>query len=86
MYLVDCYDQNSDFFVLLAFPVSRHEASCGIILPSGTLVEFPGELGVTAILDCVLHRAISRGNSYWLNDKLKAGLIRTAEPAAVNNE
>ena len=34
----------------------------------------------SAILDCVLHRAITiniRGNSYRLKDKLKAGLIRT---------
>lgn len=41
----------------------------------------------TAILDRVLHHAITiniRGNSYRLKDKLKAGLIRTAEPEAVN--
>lgn len=41
----------------------------------------------TAILDRVLHHAITiniRGNSYRLKDKLKAGLIRTEEPAAVN--
>lgn len=40
----------------------------------------------TAILDRVLHHAITiniRGNSYRLKDKLKAGLIRTEEPAAV---
>lgn len=39
----------------------------------------------TAILDRVLHHAITiniRGNSYRLKDKLKAGLIRTEEPAA----
>lgn len=38
----------------------------------------------TAILDRVLHHAITiniRGNSYRLKDKLKAGLIRTEEPA-----
>ncbi len=41
----------------------------------------------TAILDRVLHHAITiniRGNSYRLKDKLKAGLIRTEEPEAVN--
>jgi DNA replication protein DnaC len=41
----------------------------------------------TAILDRVLHHAITiniRGNSYRLKDKLKAGLIRTEESAAVN--
>jgi DNA replication protein DnaC len=41
----------------------------------------------TAILDRVLHHAITiniRGNSYRLKDKLKAGLIRTEEPAVVN--
>mgnify|MGYP002713040160 CR=1 FL=1 len=41
----------------------------------------------TAILDRVLHHAITiniRGNSYRLKDKLKAGLIRTEEPTAVN--
>ncbi len=41
----------------------------------------------TAILDRVLHHAITiniRGNSYRLKDKLKAGLIRTEEPAATN--
>jgi DNA replication protein DnaC len=41
----------------------------------------------TAILDRVLHHANTiniRGNSYRLKDKLKAGLIRTEEPAAVN--
>jgi DNA replication protein DnaC len=40
-----------------------------------------------AILDRVLHHAITiniRGNSYRLKDKLKAGLIRTEEPAVVN--
>jgi DNA replication protein DnaC len=41
----------------------------------------------TAILDRVLHHAITvniRGNSYRLTEKLKAGLIRAEEPAAVN--
>ena len=41
----------------------------------------------TAILDRVLHHSITiniRGNSYRLKDKLKAGLVRTEEPAAVN--
>jgi DNA replication protein DnaC len=41
----------------------------------------------TAILDRVLHHAITiniLGNSYRLKDKLKAGLIRAEEPAAVN--
>ena len=41
----------------------------------------------TAILDRVLHHAITiniRGNSYRLKDKLKAGLIRTEDPAVVN--
>ena len=41
----------------------------------------------TAILDRVLHHAItinSRGNSYRLKDKLKAGLVRAAEPEAIN--
>lgn len=41
----------------------------------------------TAILDRVLHHAITiniRGNSYRLKDKLKAGLIRTEEPTAIN--
>ncbi len=41
----------------------------------------------TAILDRVLHHAMTiniRGNSYRLKDKLKAGLIRTEEPATVN--
>lgn len=41
----------------------------------------------TAILDRVLHHAITiniRGNSYRLKDKLKAGLIRTDEPAAAS--
>lgn len=38
----------------------------------------------TAILDRVLHHAVTiniRGNSYRLKDKLKAGLVRTEEPA-----
>src|SRR5690606_16662621 len=42
----------------------------------------------TAILDRVLHHAITiniRGNSYRLKDKLKAGLVRTEEPAVVTN-
>ena len=37
----------------------------------------------TAILDRILHHAITlniRGNSYRLKDKLKAGLVRPAEP------
>jgi DNA replication protein DnaC len=41
----------------------------------------------TAILDRVLHHSITiniRGNSYRLKDKLKAGLVRTEEPAAIN--
>lgn len=41
----------------------------------------------TAILDRVLHHAITvniRGNSYRLKDKLKAGLVRPEEPAAVS--
>jgi DNA replication protein DnaC len=41
----------------------------------------------TAILDRVLHHSITiniRGNSYRLKDKLKAGLVRTEEPAVVN--
>jgi DNA replication protein DnaC len=41
----------------------------------------------TAILDRVLHHAITlniRGNSYRLKEKLKAGLIRAEEPAAIN--
>jgi DNA replication protein DnaC len=40
----------------------------------------------TAILDRVLHHAITiniRGNSYRLKDKLKAGLVRSEEPAAI---
>ena len=40
----------------------------------------------TAILDRVLHHAITiniRGNSYRLKDKLKAGLVRPEEPAAI---
>ncbi len=40
----------------------------------------------TAILDRVLHHAVSvniRGNSYRLKDKLKSGLVRAAEPAAI---
>ena len=42
----------------------------------------------TAILDRVLHHAITiniRGNSYRLKDKLKAGLVRTEEPAVVSS-
>lgn len=41
----------------------------------------------TAILDRVLHHAITlniRGSSYRLKEKLKAGLIRAEEPAAMN--
>jgi DNA replication protein DnaC len=41
----------------------------------------------TAILDRVLHHAITiniRGNSYRLKDKLKAGLVRSEEPAALS--
>lgn len=41
----------------------------------------------TAILDRVLHHAITiniRGNSYRLKDKLKAGLVRSEEPAAIS--
>jgi DNA replication protein DnaC len=41
----------------------------------------------TAILDRVLHHAITiniRGNSYRLKDKLKAGLVRPEEPAALS--
>jgi DNA replication protein DnaC len=40
----------------------------------------------TAILDRLLHHAITiniRGNSYRLKDKLKAGLLRPEEPAAI---
>lgn len=40
----------------------------------------------TAILDRVLHHAITiniRGNSYRLKDKLKSGLVRPEEPAAL---
>jgi len=42
----------------------------------------------TAILDRVLHHAITmniRGNSYRLKEKLKAGLVRTEEPATAIN-
>lgn len=42
----------------------------------------------TAILDRVLHHAITlniRGNSYRLKEKLKAGLIRSEEPATAVN-
>jgi DNA replication protein DnaC len=42
----------------------------------------------TAILDRVLHHAITlniRGNSYRLKEKLKAGLIRSEEPATAIN-
>ncbi len=48
---------------------------------------FGDRIIATAILDRVLHHAITiniRGNSYRLKDKLKAGLIRAEEPAAVN--
>lgn len=41
----------------------------------------------TAILDRVLHHAITlniRGSSYRLKEKLKAGLIRAEDPAAMN--
>jgi len=41
----------------------------------------------TAILDRVLHHAITiniRGNSYRLKDKLKAGLVRSEEPATLS--
>ena len=41
----------------------------------------------TAIPDRVLHHAITiniRGNSYPLKDKLKAGLLRPEEPAALS--
>ena len=40
----------------------------------------------TAILDRVLHHAVTvniRGNSYRLKDKLKSGLVRAEEPAAI---
>ena len=40
----------------------------------------------TAILDRVLHHAVTvniRGNSYRLKDKLKFGLVRAEEPAAI---
>jgi DNA replication protein DnaC len=48
---------------------------------------FGDRILATAVLDRVLHHAITiniRGNSYRLKDKLKAGLIRTEEPAVVN--
>jgi IstB-like ATP binding protein len=44
--------------------------------------------GTTAILDRVLHHAITvniRGNSYPLKEKLKAGLIRAEEPGPAIN-
>jgi DNA replication protein DnaC len=43
---------------------------------------FGGRMIATAILDRVLHHAIIiniRGNSYRLNDKLKAGFVKPVE-------
>jgi DNA replication protein DnaC len=48
---------------------------------------FGDRIIATAILDRVLHHAHTiniRGNSYRLKDKLKAGLVRTEEPASMN--
>ena len=48
---------------------------------------FGDRIIATAILDRVLHHAITvniRGNSYRLKDKLKAGLVRAAEPESVS--
>ena len=47
---------------------------------------FGNRVIATAILDRVLHHAIPmniRGNSYRLKDKLKAGLVRSAETPTV---
>ena len=49
-------------------------------------VFYSDEMIATAILDRVLHDAITlniRGNSYRLKEKLKAGLIRAEEPAPI---
>ncbi len=48
---------------------------------------FGGRVIATAILDRVLHHAITlniRGNSYRLKDQLKAGLVRVDETEPVS--
>ena len=72
--------------------ISRRYETGPVILTSnlsfGSWGEVFGDRVIaTAILDRVLHHAITiniLGNSYRLKDKLKAGLIRAEEPAAVN--
>ena len=72
--------------------ISRRYERGPMILTSnqsfGTWGEVFGDRVIaTAILDRVLHHAITiniRGNSYRLKDKLKAGLVRPEEPAALS--
>jgi DNA replication protein DnaC len=72
--------------------ISRRYERGPMILTSnqsfGTWGEVFGDRVIaTAILDRVLHHAITvniRGNSYRLKDKLKAGLVRAEEPAALS--
>ena len=67
--------------------ISRRYERWPIILTSNQSLGAWGEVFgdrviTTAILDCLLHHAVRlniRGNSYRLNEKLKAGLLRTAD-------
>jgi len=76
--------QGANLFFLL---ISRRYERGPMILTSnqsfGSWGEVFGDRVIaTAILDRILHRAITlniRGNSYRLKDKLKAGLVRPAE-------
>jgi DNA replication protein DnaC len=67
--------------------ISRRYERGPMILTSNQSFGAWGEVFIaTAILDRVLHHAITiniRGNSYRLKDKLKAGLVRPEEPAAI---
>jgi len=72
--------------------LTRASAATGAV----TLIQRFGSWGevfgdrviATAILDCVLHHAITiniRGNSYRLEDKLKAGLVRTETATEIDD-
>lgn len=76
------------FFQLISRRYERGPMILTSNQPFGAWAEVFGDRVIaTAILDRVLHHAITiniRGNSYRLKDKLKAGLVRTEEPASVN--
>jgi len=75
--------------VLFEIVMRRYETRSTMMTSNRPLEDWGKLIGdvpsATAILDRLLHHAVTlniRGNSYRLKEKLKAGLVRTAEAEA----